>query len=124
MTSCGTGSTTWTSRSSSQTWTLYYPDELPPDADLTWEHIVRVTGETDAISSGLDALMAYVGETPSGDDDTFDYWPSGCRFALDLAAQCGRYEETRETIVRVITLHLPADLRDELLDKTRVNIAV
>ena len=100
------------------TWLRYYPDEgLPPDADLAWEHIVRWTGDTPAINAGLDVLIQQISVEPHGDDDTFDYWPSGCRYALDVAGYVGRAQEVEQVIRGVIASKDLGEYADELFDK-------
>lgn len=64
--------------------------EPPADADLTWENIVRITGEREAVEAWQDQLVSELLGGPSGgDDDTFDYWPSGVRLARAVAAELG-----------------------------------
>lgn len=76
------------------------PIEARPDADLSFGFIEYIVGERDDIEVGLDNLIAQLtadvklkdGSTlvvPSGDDDTFDYWPSGVRLAFQIAEHVG-----------------------------------
>ena len=101
-------------------WERYNPGTLPPDADLAWEHIISVTGTPEAINAGLDLLIADISTRPSGDDDVFDYWPSGCRLALDVAAQVDRTDEVTAVIRSVIVTSLE-DYAEELFDKVGID---
>lgn len=62
-------------------------NEADPDVDYSWEVIVEITGGPNAIGDWLTVLCRMLVITPSGDDDTFDYWPSGCRLAAAVAAE-------------------------------------
>lgn len=63
--------------------------EVGPDG---WETVVRVQGPVVDIATAfyrlamnLDPSMDPASYTPCGDDDTFDYWPSGMRLLHQLA---------------------------------------
>jgi hypothetical protein len=70
----------------------------PEDADLTWEVIHLFEGEPEALLAGLDALIESLYLEPHGDDDAYDYWPSGVRLAMEVDAALGgpRAERIRE----------------------------
>jgi hypothetical protein len=59
--------------------------EPNPDWDVTWASVQRWTGEPAQIEAALASLMDKLEVPPSGDDDTYDYWPSGVRLALQVA---------------------------------------
>lgn len=65
---------------------------LPPDADLSWEHIFRVTGDRDVMAEAFAGLLLDIARPPGGDDDTYDYWPSGVRLAWEIAGLLGDSE--------------------------------
>jgi len=74
---------------------LYKSLGLPEiDADVSWETIIRVTGQRETLNQALDMLLGDLcGGPKGGDDDTFDYWPSGMRLAQQVAAVLGRADE-------------------------------
>jgi hypothetical protein len=82
--------------------------EPNPDWDVTWQSIQRWKGEPPQIEAALASLMDKLEISPSGDDDTFDYWPSGVRLALMVAealdAQLGgeRQADVRRRIRTVL----------------------
>jgi hypothetical protein len=97
--------------------------QLPPGdyVDLGWEHVVRVTGTRAGVIKTLLRLVDMVGVAPSGDDDVFDYWPSGSRFALGVAAQLGEHWVAMVTeLVRAVAADLGPDYEAEILDKVGV----
>jgi hypothetical protein len=59
------------------------------DWDLTWETVQRWTGPRSAVDAALGSLLDKIAAAPSGDDDTYDYWPSGVRLALQVAEALG-----------------------------------
>jgi len=72
-------------------------------ADYTWEWIVRVHGTRDDVNAWLTALLAELSGGPAGgDDDTYDYWPSGMRFAQEAAAHLGREAEAEELLAEAL----------------------
>jgi hypothetical protein len=60
--------------------------EPNPAWDMTWQSVQRWTGDAAALSAALHSLVDTLEVPPSGDDDTYDYWPSGVRLALQVAA--------------------------------------
>jgi hypothetical protein len=91
-----------------------------PDVDPYWEHVVSWNGDRAAIEAGLTTLLEEVGVAPSGDDDTFDYWPSGCRYALSIAARLDdEWVAKVEEIVRTVIVGMD-DFADELFDKVGI----
>jgi hypothetical protein len=69
-----------------------------PDVDLTWETVVAIEGEPAAILRSLALLLMDLSFTPGGDDGTYDYWPSGMRFArtiIDAIGQHHPYEDLK-----------------------------
>lgn len=71
-------------------------DELPA-IDFTWEVVWRITGLRPQVAEWLDLLIVDLAAGPSGDDDTYDYWPSGVR----LAHQVALFLDDDEIIARV-----------------------
>lgn len=61
------------------------PDDGRPDADYAWEHIWRVQGTPEQVEAWFSGLVDELAEPPSGDDTTYDYWPSGVRLAIQVA---------------------------------------
>lgn len=60
--------------------------EAPEDVDLSWETLYRLRGSRDEVLDWLIILVREVEDGPEGgDDETFDYWPSGVRLALAVA---------------------------------------
>jgi hypothetical protein len=59
------------------------------DWNLTWETVQRWTGPRSAVDAALGSLLDKIAAAPSGDDDTYDYWPSGVRLALQVAEALG-----------------------------------
>jgi len=58
------------------------------DYDLMFESFYWWSGSREAVEAGLESLMKEVSNGPYGaDDDTFDYWPSGVRYAQQVADQ-------------------------------------
>lgn len=74
------------------------PEEYRWYLDLDgWETVLLVEGDVHAIALGfyqlamdLDPSMDPANYTPGGDDDTFDYWPSGMRLLHALALDLDR----------------------------------
>lgn len=67
-----------------------YPEiPVPDDADFSWEAIWLVTGTREQIEAWFSELVADISEPPSGDDTTYDYWPSGVRLAVQVAEWIG-----------------------------------
>lgn len=60
-----------------------------PDADLGYERIVRIQGTRAALTDGMKRLLDDLADDPGGDDGTFDYWPSGMRFAIEIDSILG-----------------------------------
>jgi hypothetical protein len=56
------------------------------DLDPQWEVLLIVRGEREAHKASLTRLMHELSEPPTGDDTTYDYWPSGVRMADQWAA--------------------------------------
>jgi hypothetical protein len=69
-----------------------------PNADLTWENIWRLRGTREQVSEWLDSLLSDLSVTPSGDDTTYDYWPSGVRLAREVAAVLGRSDDVTAAV--------------------------
>ena len=67
----------------------------PPDADLSWESIFRITGSRSAIEQAFNGLLTEIATPPGGDDDSYDYWPSGVRLAHDITGLLDRDAELR-----------------------------
>lgn len=63
--------------------------EKIPDVDLNWETIQRWKGTPSVIAEALTILLGDLAEIPGGDDDTYDYWPSGVRLAAAVADELG-----------------------------------
>jgi hypothetical protein len=59
-----------------------YPD------DALWHWVVEIPGLA-ALSAYYSLRDAVCGTVPRGDDDTFDYWPSGVRALRKIAAEIG-----------------------------------
>jgi hypothetical protein len=84
--------------------------EPNPEWDLTWQSVQRWRGEPAAVEAALASLMDKLEVPPSGDDDTYDYWPSGVRLALQVAkaldAQLGgrRKAEVQRRIREVLEI--------------------
>jgi hypothetical protein len=57
--------------------------------DYSWEGIIQIDGTPNDVGDWLTALCRMLVVTPSGDDDTFDYWPSGCLLARAVADELG-----------------------------------
>ncbi len=97
------------------------PESQRPDADLYWEAIYHVTAQRAAVEHALECLIDDIAIEPGGDDDTFDYWPSGVRLALAVAEHLGPewVKRVEDTARLIITVHKP-DFADELFDKTGV----
>lgn len=76
-----------------------HPDHADglPDWDLTWESVEEWEGDPADFEMALSSLLAQLREGPSGDDDTFDYWPSGVRLARQVAAALDRERSIRPT---------------------------
>lgn len=71
--------------------------------DLGWNIIVRVQGSRAEVNALLDGLVAEISGGPAGgDDDTFDYWPSGVRYAQALATALGRDAQVAEVVSEAV----------------------
>jgi hypothetical protein len=81
--------------------------EPDPAWNLTWQSLQRWTGDAVALSAALHSLVDKLEAPPSGDDDTYDYWPSGVRLALQVAealdAQLGG-ERRAEVVAKVLAV--------------------
>jgi hypothetical protein len=91
-----------------------------PDIDPLWEHVVAWEGDEDAVRAGLRVLVDQISQRPSGDDDTFDYWPSGVRYARAIAEAVGMLDEVDDAVRAVLATM--GELADELADKTGVEV--
>lgn len=60
--------------------------DVPGDWDIEWENICKLRARRADLEKAMDKLLADLREDPGGDDGTFDYWPSGVRMALEVAA--------------------------------------
>lgn len=67
-------------------------DDWYDDSDRGWVTVLTVVGDVYYIAQAfyrlamdLDPRMDPADYTPGGDDDTFDYWPSGMRLLYQLA---------------------------------------
>lgn len=96
------------------------PSSALPDADLEWETIVRISGPRYELAQGYLSLEREVSMAPHGDDDVFDYWPSGARFLIDYAAALGApYPNRAAARIDAVLDELEA-YGDELADKVGV----
>jgi len=59
------------------------------DIDFGWETVLDVECSRAALEAETERLLHDVEVAPSGDDQTFDYWPSGARLLRDLAEVLG-----------------------------------
>src|SRR5262245_42992761 len=57
--------------------------------DLTWETVVRLRGAHCHLVEWLERLRVEISEPGHGDDDLYDYWPSGVRLAAAVAERLG-----------------------------------
>jgi hypothetical protein len=55
--------------------------------DLSWQNIYRIIALRSQVEQALEDLLDDLATGPSGDDDVFDYWPSGVRMAREIAAE-------------------------------------
>lgn len=95
------------------------PAERLPEADLQWESIYRVRCTREQLITTFEMFMLAVDTTPSGDDDTFDYWPSGARLLITMGTKLGpQFEQRAVAVVRALILERMADWAGELLLKT------
>ena len=95
-------------------------DDVDPDGSQFIR--LSITDEV-GLMAALESLFAEVAGGPAGgDDDTFDYWPSGVLllqamgYDLTAPAHCARYQDMRSAIAQVI-LDEQDELADELLEK-------
>lgn len=81
------------------------------DTDLSWQHVSVLEADEGTWIDWYDDMLRDVGNQPSGDDDTFDYWPSGCRALVQMAevldteighGPTSRVTEARATIQRIL----------------------
>lgn len=90
-----------------------------PDCDLTWSPVDRWAGPFEAWEAAFEDLARQVGQAPGGDDDTFDYWPSGARLLLQVADVLGPfYTATAERLIRRVVAEIEPDFQPEILGKT------
>lgn len=94
------------------------------DWDLVWEHIYRISATRAELETALGVLTLQVLDGPdSGDDDTFDYWPSAVRLALSVAEELGGEWPNRqwlaivERAARAAIAETRAQFAEELLVK-------
>lgn len=93
--------------------------------DPTWCQVIEWAGTQAQADAAFDNLLEQVAHVPSGDDDTFDYWPSGARLLLQIASDLDRidighpkgrrWDAACQWIREVLTAK--GDLADELRDK-------
>jgi hypothetical protein len=92
--------------------------EEPGDWDLGWEHIYRIDAPRAEIEDALTELLATLDTEPGGDDDTFDYWPSGIRLAFGVAEKLSRdWPHRVEAVARRIITECRPMYAEELLAK-------
>jgi hypothetical protein len=102
-----------------------------PDIDPMWEHVVCWEGSRGMLIAGLAQLTATIENTAlGGDDDTFDYWPSGVRYAAAIADALDGDQWERDHAIhvemvarRVIRLQR-SQFAEELLDKCGYDPAI
>jgi len=86
--------------------------------DLGWENIYHVVGPVYAISGMLRDLLKDLDVELGGDDDTFDYWPSGVRMAIAIAAHLkGGWPMRVEELAHRIINEQAGSFAPELYDK-------
>jgi hypothetical protein len=89
--------------------------------DPSWSIVIDARGTFDALDAAYGALRDDVSGVPSGDDTTFDYWPSGARALMQVAAALDALDggERRAESVRVVKDVLDAlgDTADEVRDR-------
>jgi hypothetical protein len=100
--------------------------EPSDDWDLSWQHIWTIEADEGEWMDWFDDLLAQVGARPSGDDDTFDYWPSGCRLLVAMARvvddEAGHGPDSRVSLARGaikavlndMPEHIAADIEDRV----------
>lgn len=90
------------------------------DWDLGWQHIVRLSGTQESLVAYYKSLVEQLRVTPSGDDDTFDYYPSGVRYAAEIGGDLGL--DIREDLLPAVTAALDEDedYWQEVRDKTGI----
>ena len=92
--------------------------------DPAWCLVITMTGTFEDLLQAFYDLLKQVAEEPSGDDTTFDYWPSGARLLLQLAADLDElrgpsgmsWGETARDVIGEV-LEAKGDLAEELTDK-------
>jgi len=86
-------------------------EQVPPGIEVldpTWCTVLRVSGTLAELQLAYRSLLEDVSAPPSGDDDSYDYWPSGCRMVMHFAAELDRLDagarvaQAREVILAVI----------------------
>jgi len=93
-------------------------DAEPGDWDLGWERIYRIDAPADTVAEALVILLQDLDTIQGADDDTFDYWPSGMRLALDIAARLGGdWPAQAEAQARRVIFSDREEFAEELLDK-------
>jgi hypothetical protein len=93
------------------------------DYDVQWEDFVHWYGPREFIEEQLMLLMDDVMEGPTGgDDDTFDYWPSGVRYCEQVADQLGGIwpAKVRNAAKEAILTRRP-EFKDELFNACRLD---
>lgn len=74
------------------TFALDYPD------DAEWCTLVQWHGTTAELTTVFEALLADLRTTPTGDDTTYDYYPSGVRLAQQMAEVLGRWDDVSAAV--------------------------
>lgn len=71
------------------------------DADLSWQHVYRIEATRQDLTRAFLGLLTALSQPPGGDDDTFDYYPSGARLALAVARLLGApWPAATEQVIR------------------------
>jgi hypothetical protein len=91
--------------------------------DPTWCQVIELKGALNELDAIFGELLEQIEAVPHGDDDTFDYWPSGARLVMQLARDLDQVDEgmrihyAKRIVSRVLTQKDPeiaADMRDKL----------
>jgi hypothetical protein len=72
------------------------------DDDVEWAFWIAVDDEHR--TAALLSLLGELDTLPGGDDDTFDYWPSGVWLARALATTNSETEQVEHIVARVLDL--------------------
>lgn len=98
--------------------TLHFPKRLWDEfGDRDYHYIHQVQIDLDKLPEVFEHILDKVIRTPSGDDDTFDYWPDEVRTAKIIAEDFDRITNKRFYTTALVDRYKTLLIKDDELDQ-------